>query len=147
MTLLVGGKGVVSLRERTDRFYLLKERLVDSSLSPLNDAIYFTVSNLVPLWGFYFSEAKCFWRCCYKLPLHKSHVWWSPRIETVCPLVYSLGFKLISCESFPSGGTRFCLHPHPMKQSGMSWGILWRHIFGSWLSEAPLSGTVLWAWP
>lgn len=49
MTLLVGGKGVVSLRERTDRFYLLKERLVDSSLSPLNDAIYVTVSNLVPL--------------------------------------------------------------------------------------------------
>lgn len=35
------------------------------------------------------------------MTLHGSQAWYSPKIETVCPLVYSLGFVWISCKSFP----------------------------------------------
>ena len=63
---------------------------MDSSLSPLSPAFRFTVYNFAPLRDSHFSEAEWFWLSCCKMPLPGS-----PRIESVCPLVYSLGFRLI----------------------------------------------------
>lgn len=59
------------------------------------DALYFIVYNFASLRGSYFSEGECFWLSFCKMLLHQSQAWYSPGIETVCPLVYRLGFMSI----------------------------------------------------
>lgn len=132
----MGGKGVVSLRGRTNRFYLLKEQLMDSRLPPSNDALYFTVCNFASLRGFHFSEGKCFCFSCCKIPLPQSQAWRSPRIDTVCPLVYTLGFMWISCKSFALGGL-FLPPLLPHKKLGASESVPPRCIFKSQTLRSP----------